>query len=145
METKNLDVIYVARRHLAVGDDRIEPGQLVDITGWTEKIVRIHVEQGLMAPMLVTEGSRAEITAQWEAEEQARAERRQEAPEPPPPPPPEPPPPLARRVWCWNCLAPHDFAEDPADDDRFQCAVCDQVQLVAEAKPTSGYGRHGAD
>jgi hypothetical protein len=136
---------YVAKRRLGAGDDAIWPGELVNTTDWPERIVNVHVDLGWITPMMVTDASRAELAEQWEQQEARREERRKLRPVPePPPPPPEPPKPPARRLYCKTCTAPHDFAEVPADEDKFQCHRCNQLQAVSEARTTSGYGWHGA-
>ncbi len=134
MLTENSSVVYVAKRPLGTGADRIEVDQIIDTTGWSERVLRAHVDLGWIVPLLVTD--QEAVDQQWAEEEQQREERRKAAPEPEPVEAPKPPlkPPPAYTLFCMNCGAPYGFADLLEFQDRFQCEGCNQEQTVAEAK-----------
>jgi hypothetical protein len=53
MLTENSSVVYVAKRPLGTGADRIQPNEIVDTTGWKERTLRAHVDLGWIVPLLV--------------------------------------------------------------------------------------------
>jgi hypothetical protein len=125
---------------LLVGDAQRTAGQLVpEATTWLPRIRDILVDQQKLEVIdLVSDHDRDLAVAQWEAEEAARIEAKQQAVPTPTGiyelPASKMPEPDLTVLVCANCRRKNSFDHAVADDEWWQCSGCMQRQCGEQAR-----------
>jgi hypothetical protein len=128
-----VELAYVARTRLKVGDSYRQPGELVpEATDWPN--LQLHVDNGQLEEVPMINGQvpqRQERPAQTFAP----ADYDQRTPTPAPPIGQRHPAPGHQELSCVNCrvTAGETLNYVPQDAARFECWLCQQQQSVHDA------------